>query len=77
MLGSTWHVTHMLSHPLSHQGVAPAYSELLSAVSAGPKTFGQRISEGPAFTTFLLKREAAQVVNDFPASDADKEVGPP
>ena len=67
----------MLSHPLSHQGVAPAYSELLSAVSAGPKTFGQRISEGPAFTTFLLKREAAQVVNDFPASDADKEVWPP
>ena len=44
-------------------------------MSAGPKTLGQRIAESPAFKTFLLKREAAAAVADFPASDIDKEVG--
>ena len=57
------------------QGVAPAYSDLLSAVSAGSKTFGERIAESPAFKTFLLKREAAEAVGDFPATDVDKQVG--
>lgn len=39
-------------------GVSPAYSELLSKVSAGSKTLGQRITESPAFSTFLLRRDA-------------------
>lgn len=55
------------------EGVAPAYSELLSAVSAGPKTLGERISESPAFGTFLLKREAEAAKGDFPVTDAEKE----
>lgn len=54
-------------------GVSPAYSELLSAVSSGPKTLGARISAAPAFSTFLLKREAEAVKDDFPASDVAKE----
>lgn len=54
-------------------GVAPAYSELLSAVASGPKTLGERVSASPAFSTFLLKREAEAVKADFPATDAEKE----
>lgn len=56
------------------QGVAPAFSELLSAVSAGPKTLGERIASSPAFTTFLLKREADAAKGDYPTTDAEKEV---
>mmetsp|Transcript_33238 Transcript_33238/g.73506 ORF Transcript_33238/g.73506 Transcript_33238/m.73506 type:complete len:629 (+) Transcript_33238:92-1978(+) len=55
------------------EGVSPQYSELLSAVAAGPKTLGERIAESPAFSTFLLKREAEAVKGDFPASDVEKE----
>jgi hypothetical protein len=55
-------------------GVAPSYSDLLSSVSAGPKTFGQLMSESPAFKTFLLKRESTDsVAAEFPATDADKQ----
>ena len=59
---------------LTPQGVSPAYSELLSAVASGPKTYGERVASNPDYSTFLLMRESpAESAADYPSSEADKE----
>jgi hypothetical protein len=56
--------------------VAPAYSEVLSAAGAGPKTLAERIAASPAFQTFFLKRETAQTVaSEVPPSEEETKVG--
>lgn len=60
---------------LSSQGVAPAYSEVLSAAGAGPKTLAERVAASPAFSSFFLKRETVEdVKGDLPASEAELKV---
>jgi hypothetical protein len=57
------------------QNVAPAYSEVLSAAGAGPKTLAQRIAASPAFQTFFLKRETAETVaSEVPPSEEEAKV---
>lgn len=55
------------------EGVSPKYQALLAAVSAGPQVYGERVAAGPALSSFLLKREAAAIKEDFPASPEEVE----
>ncbi|KAG2491937.1 hypothetical protein HYH03_009670 [Edaphochlamys debaryana] len=51
--------------------LAPQYADLLQAATSGSKTLAERMSNAPALSSFLLKRDKEAIKADFPVSELE------